>query len=129
MPPARISTQALSRHLLTETPGVRRIVRALRRTVLSTAPHAAESFKFHVLCYFQDDAWFKSIGGNVCMIEIKGGEVLLSFIHGAKVPDPAGLMFGKGKSKRFVRVPSVAFAKSKSVAALVKAASRVDLFE
>ncbi len=129
MPPPRLSARALAEHLLPETPEVRHTVRALRAAVLKAAPEAAEAFKFHVLCYYRDDAWLKSIGGNICMIEIKRGKVLLSLIHGAKVPDPAGLMFGTGKFKRFVRVPDAAFAQSRPVAALIRAAAGTELFE
>jgi len=124
-----LSARALTGHLLAETAAVRRTVRALRRTILKAAPTAAEAFKFHVMCYYRADAWLGAIGGNICMIEIKRGEVLLSLIHGAKVPDPAGLMFGKGRYKRFVRVPGPEFARSKPLASLIRAAAATELFD
>lgn len=122
-PPRRLSSSALRAHLRAETPAVRRTVLALRKAILAAAPAAAEGIKFHALAYYHDDAFFKSIGGNICMIEVKKGRVVLSFIRGAGLPDPAGLMYGSGKAKRFVDVPDAAFAASREVAALLRAAA------
>ena len=121
--PLRLSRIALAEHLRGESSAARRTVLALRRTILATAPLAAESIKFHVLAYYHDDAFFKSIGGNICMIEVKKGKVILSFIRGAGLPDPAGLMYGSGKHKRFVEVADAAFAATTEVAALIRAAA------
>lgn len=109
--------------MLDQPPATRRIVESLRATVLAAAPKAAEAFKFRVFCYFHDDAYFGAIGGNICMIEIKEGGVLLSFIHGSLLPDPRGLLLGKGKFKRFARVPDEATAKSRAIKGLVRAAA------
>lgn len=103
----------------------RKIVEALRATVLAAAPHASEAFKFHVLCYFHADAYFGSIGGNICMIEVKRGEVLLSFIHGSLVTDPRGLLLGKGKFKRFALVPDEKTARGRAITDLVRAAAKL----
>ena len=111
--------------MLDQPPATRRIVEALRATVLAAAPKAAEAFKFRVICYFHDDAYFGSIGGNICMIEVKRGEVFLSFIHGSLLPDPRGLLLGKGKFKRFVRVPDEETAKSGAIKDLVRAAAKL----
>lgn len=102
---------------------MRRTVLALRRAILAAAPEAAEGIKFHALSYYHDDAFFKSIGGNICMIEVKKGRVALSFIRGAGLPDPDGLMYGAGKQKRFVDVPDEAFAAKRELADLVRAAA------
>lgn len=59
------------------------------------------------------------------MIEVKRGEVFLSFIHGSLLPDPRGLLLGKGKFKRFVRVPDEATAKSRAIQNLVRAAAKL----
>lgn len=111
--------------MLDQPPATRRIVEALRATVLAAAPKAAEAFKFRVLCYFHDDAYFGSIGGNICMIEVKRGEVFLSFIHGSLLPDPRGLLLGKGKFKRFVRIPDQQTAASAPIKQLVLAAAKL----
>ncbi len=126
MAPSRLSRAALSLHLRAESPAVRRTALALRKAVLAAAPGAAEAIKFHVLAYYHEDAFFKSIGGNICMIEVKRGRVVLSFIRGSGLPDPAGLLHGTGKHKRFVDVRDAAFAARREIAGLVKAAAAQD---
>lgn len=125
MPPPRLSRAQLADHLVLESAPVRRLVLALRACVLKAVPAAAEAFKFHTLCYYHADAWFGSIGGNICMIEIKKGKVLLSFIHGAGLADPDRLLFGKGNSKRFMCIPDAAFAARPQVRALIRAAAEL----
>ncbi len=97
----------------------------LRTTVLAIAPDASEAFKFRVLCYYHAGASFGSIGGNICMIEVKHGAVLLSFIHGSLLPDPRRILSGKGKFKRVVRVHDEASAKSAVIKHLVRAAAKL----
>ncbi len=123
--PARLSATALSQHLLTKSAATRKLVRALRKTILSAAPAATEAIKFHVLCYFHNDSFFGSIGGNICMIEIKKNQILLSFIHGAALPDSKCLLYGSGKNKRFMKIPDHAAATSKHTVALIKAAAKL----
>jgi hypothetical protein len=123
MSPQRLSAAALADHLILESVQVRRVARALRGAVLRAAPTAAEAIKFRALCYFHADAWFGAIGGNICMIEVKRGSVLLSFVHGAGLPDPGGLLRGGGKAKRFVPVPDAELARSPAIRALVRAAA------
>ncbi len=135
MMPPRLSAKALAEHLLLEPTAAARTVRALRAVVLHTAPEVAEAIRFGVLCYYRADAFFKSIGGNVCMIEIKDvpparrrtepaatRQVRLAFIHGASLPDPHGLLRGTAKAKRFVPIPDAAAASRPEVAALLRAA-------
>ncbi len=46
----------------------------------------------------------------------------LCFIHGAKLPDPKGLLMGSGNQTRFIRLPSAAVLKTAGVEALLRAA-------
>lgn len=112
-------------HLLGEPAPTRKIVEKLRAAVLAAAPHATEAFKFRVLCYFHADACFGAIGGNICMIEVKRGDVFLSFIHGSLLPDPHALLAGKGKFKRFVRIPDEQTAGGTPIKNLVRAAAKL----
>lgn len=109
--PDRLSRARLDEWLRFHPPAVRRLVRVLREVVLKAAPGAAESVKFGVLSYYHPGAWFGSIGGNICMIEVKGDRVLLSFIRGALLDDPGGVLGGAGKFKRFVAVADEAGAR------------------
>ncbi|MBL8761835.1 MAG: DUF1801 domain-containing protein [Phycisphaerae bacterium] len=93
--------------------------------MLAAAPHASEAFKFRVLCYYHTDAYFGAIGGNICMIEVKDGDVFLSFIHGSLLSDPHALLAGKGKFKRFVRVPDQHAAAGAPIKNLVRAAAKL----
>lgn len=129
---SRLSPAQLADHLVLEEPATRRLVLALRRAVLKAAPQASEAVKFRVLCYFHGDAFFKSIGGNICMIEVKpgrGGRVVLSFIRGVLVEDPDGLLCGKGKFKRFVPIGSETEAGSQRIAGLIKRAAVLEPWE
>lgn len=127
MAPPRVSARTLRDLLIVEQPPVARLVRQVRQLVLATIPRAAEALKFRVLCYFHEDAFFGAIGGNICMIEVKDGRrcvrhVTLSFIHGALLPDPRGLLHGSAKCKRFVPIPDLAAAQRPEVVALLRAA-------
>jgi hypothetical protein len=92
--------------------------------VFRVAPGASEAVRFNCICYFEAGKHFGAIGGNICMIEAKGDGVRLSFIHGAVLKDPMGLLRGAGKHKRYVEVTSAAVARSEAIALLVRGAAR-----
>lgn len=48
----------------------------------------------------------------------------LCFIHGARLPDPTGILLGSGKQTRFIRVPSPEVLDEPAVRALMTAAVR-----
>ena len=128
MPPARLTAARLADHLVLEPPATRRLVRLLRRNILKAVPAAAEAVKFHALCYYHADAFFGAIGGNICMIELPrkpGAPVMLSFIHGAHLADPHGLLGGRGKSKRFIPIETVDAASDRRIIALVRSAAKL----
>lgn len=120
MPPPRLAAEQLRDHLLLESDATRRLVEHLRRIVLRAAPQAAEAIKFGALSYFHLDAPFGSIGGNICMIDVKRGQVTLGFILGAKLHDPRGLLRGSGKSKRFVPIADRNAAADPRLVALIR---------
>lgn len=120
---ARLKSVDLDEFLANEPQTVRKLVLRLRRMVLAAAPHAAEDIKFNSLSYYHADVPFGSIGGNICMIEARRGKVVLSFIHGAGLPDPHKLLRGRGKAKRFIPIASEASADDPRVIALVNAAA------
>ena len=124
----RLSRASLADHLDLESPSTRRLVRALRRVVLRAVPNATEAVKFRVLCYYHADAFFGAIGGNICMIELPRGRrstVTLSFIHGARLPDPHRLLQGRAKIKRWVAVPDLRAATDPRLAVLIRAAAKL----
>jgi hypothetical protein len=127
--PARLKRRQIDAHLAGESADVRRLALRLRRMILSRVPRAAEAIRFNSLCYYHDGVPFGAIGGNICMIEVRPTRqqprVLLSFIQGASVKDPHGLLRGKGKAKRFVPIPSLVAADDPRIDALVRAAAEV----
>lgn len=101
---------------------VRRLALEARALVLETEPTLSEKIAFHALCYFKPDAPYGAIGGNVCLVSIRGGELELAFLHGASLPDPAGLLCGDGKAKRRIAVRSRDALLQPVVADLIRAA-------
>lgn len=118
--PERLSPAALRDHLAAETGEVCGIVRQLRRKIIAVVPEATEAIKFRAISYFFGDAAFGSIGGNICMIETRDEQVRLSFIHGATLTDPHGLLRGAGKAKRYVPIVSREAAADPRLAELVR---------
>jgi hypothetical protein len=94
----------------------------LRDFVLRTTPAVDEAIRFHALCYFKPGLRYGAIGGNVCMIAPKQACIRLDFIHGAFLPDPAGLLQGSAKSKRYVEIHSARDIQRGPIQALLRAA-------
>lgn len=115
----------MARHLAKCPDELGDIVLALRGVVLKNAPEADESIKFGALSYQLPNAEYGAIGGNVCLIDFRKGQVTLGFIHGASLPDRSGLLLGTAKSKRFLIIRTVADARRRAAGALIKAAISV----
>lgn len=96
----------------------------LRALVLQTVPQAAEAVKFGSLAYYRPGESFGCIGGNICMIEMRGDRVRLSFIHGASLTDPRSLLLGRAKAKRFIEIRSLSDLRRPGLRALVDEAGR-----
>jgi hypothetical protein len=120
----RLSAEELAAFLVGRPPRVRALVLEMRDLVRRCAPESVEAVRFACLCYFLPDQPFGSIGGNVCLIEIHGREVRLSFLHGSSLPDPGRLLAGTAKAKRFVVIRSKTDPPRKGLEALVRGASR-----
>jgi len=60
-----------------------------------------------------------------CFISIAAASnrVGLCFIHGATLPDPAGILSGSGKQTRFVRLPSAEMLEQPELQALLNVAA------
>ena len=99
---------------------------ALRELVLGVVPQVTEAIKFHSLCYFKPDMPYGSIGGNVCGIGEHKGTVYVSFIHGASLPDPDGLLQGTGKAMRKIPIASATDLKQPALKKLILASFRHD---
>ncbi len=103
----------------------RAIVAALREVVRRTVPDAAETVLWGGLSYHTP--WVGGrVKGAVCQVGAKGGEVRLEFIHGIRLADPAGLLRGDRRSKRYVAIRSEAEARRPEIEALIRDASAID---
>ena len=123
MKPARLTAAQFADHLALKPPAVRQLLRKVRYVVLKTVPRAAESVKFGCLCYYYPDLPFGAIGGNICLIEVRRGAVALSFIHGARLPDPHRLLKGRGKAKRFISIAHLHLVANPHLIELIRAAA------
>ena len=103
-------------------PPVAKVLRACRATMRRRMPTAVElvydNYNFFVIGYCSTPK------ASDCIVSLatsaKG--VGLCFIHGAKLPDPKGLLLGSGKQTRFIRLPTAATLKTTGVEALLQAA-------
>ena len=94
----------------------------LRDFVLEVAPEVAETIAFNALCYYKPGQPYGVIGGNVCMIGLRGDRLELGFIHGASLPDPDGLLQGTGKASRHIELHSVKDIHRRAFKRLIRAA-------
>jgi hypothetical protein len=101
------------------------IAMGLRDLVVSIAPQAEERILWRGLSY-NDPNRGGPVKGSLCQIEFHPGHVRLSFIHGAYLPDPRGLLEGERKAKRFVKLFTYADVPWDELADLIEAASRLD---
>jgi hypothetical protein len=111
--------------MLDRVPADRRpLVAALRRTIRATVPHATETLLWGGLSYHRPEIGGR-VKGSVCQITWKGAGVRLEFIHGVKLPDPAKLLEGRLRSKRFVPIASQAEASRPQVVTLIREAASI----
>ncbi len=99
---------------------------AARDLVLDVAPALDETIAFHALCYYRGGIPYGVIGGNVCLIAEKRGRLQLSFLHGAFLDDPTGLLTGSAKSKRAFEVRDAGDLANPALVGLIRAAARCD---
>jgi hypothetical protein len=103
-------------------PKHRRTIRAARQALRKRFPTANE------LAYDNYNFFVIGFGPNErpsdCFVSIAAAAngVGLCFIHGASLPDPAGILSGSGKQTRFVRLPSAEVLEQPEVRGLLRAA-------
>ena len=104
-------------------PAHQRLIRAVRHALRRRFPTAYElaydNYNFFVLGYGP------TARPSDAIISIAAGAngVGLCFIHGARLPDPEGILLGSGKQTRFIRVESTAVLTRPAVRTLVAAAA------
>ena len=103
---------------------LRRLLSA-RRAILKAVPACHERVKWGALSYQKPDP-DAAVKGGICQLYHWRGQVLVGFIHGAFLPDPARLLQGTAKAKRTLPIPDAAFLKDKRFLDLLRAAARFD---
>ena len=93
----------------------------LRSLILSSAPNASEKRVWDTLCYFDEERG-GPIKGSICQIEVKGKNLRLSFIHGAFLKDPEGLLKGDAVAKRHILIEDPGEREKKYLADLISQA-------
>ncbi len=118
-------TRSIQKMLATVPPHLQEIVLELRNLVAEVAPGVTEKVHSKGFSYF-----FKERGGPVsaglCFIDILADHVRLGFIHGAFLPDPAGLLVGEAKYKKHLRIDSFESADWDYLKALITASAAFD---
>src|SRR6202011_810196 len=99
------------------------VIRAARKILRKRIPTATElvydNYNFFVIGYGPTERPSDAI----VSIAAAANGVGLCFIHGARLPDPAGILQGSGKQTRFVGLPSAEILEKPEVQALLKAAA------
>jgi hypothetical protein len=102
--------------------GHQALIRSARKALRKRFPTANElvydNYNFFVIGYAPTER------PSDCFTSIAAAAngVGLCFIHGARLPDPAGLLLGSGKQTRFIRLESAAVLRRPAVEALLAAA-------
>ena len=97
----------------------------LEDEVVDIAPYATEKIQWKGLSYY-DASRGGVVKGGICQIEVHDEHVRLSFIHGAFIDDPHGLLGGDRLSKRYVRLESYESAPWEQLGELIRAAAKFD---
>jgi hypothetical protein len=104
-------------YLTDQPPRNRTIIRALRKFVSRVSPRLRESVKWGNGCWVKGDA-------PVAYVYSAPDHVQFGFFRGAALEDPRGLLAGKGKFVRHIRLRKSADIDDRAFAALLRQAVR-----
>lgn len=126
MPRSGFLTSAeVERFLWLTPPNIKEIALELRNLVASICPHATERILWGGLSY-HDSVKGGPVKGAICQIEIDRNRLRLSFIHGARLKDPSGLLEGDRLSKRYIVLDSYGSTPWEAIGDLVGQAAALD---
>jgi hypothetical protein len=123
--PAFHSIYEIERFLERKPEAFKDIVFELRNLVAEIVPQATEKILWGGLSYYNTTRG-GAVKGGICQIEIHADHVRLSFLHGAFLPDPQGLLQGKRLAKRYVRLEAYESAPWEYLKELIRASSQFD---
>jgi len=105
-------------YLADQLPRNQTIIRALRKLVRRVSPKLRESVKWGNGC------WLNTDDAPVSYVYSAPDHVQFGFFHGAALTDPKGLLQGKGKFVRHIRLLKTGDIDERACAALLKQAVR-----
>jgi hypothetical protein len=120
-----LSNAEVERFLNRHPAPLREIALELRNLVAMVAPQASERILWGGLSYY-DAQKGGPVKGGICQIELQAGVVRLSFIHGAFLDDPCGLLEGKQRYKKYVTLHSYDETPWEELEALMRASAMFD---
>ena len=98
-----ISLAALEQHLQHLPQDWLDTIIEIRNIVAGLCPQAVERLDRNGITYY-DARRGGPVKAGICQIFYKEDHLRLAFIHGACLPDPAGLLQGETYPKRFIRL-------------------------
>lgn len=103
-------------------PEIQRLIRSSRAALRKYLPTAVElvydNYNFFVIGYGPNERASEAILSLAAYARGVG----VSFIHGATLPDPKGILKGAGKQNRYLTLAAASELRSPAVAALIRAA-------
>jgi len=112
------ATKPVDTYLAALPAALQLIASSLREIIRKAAPNLEEGMKWNVPCY--------SATANVCAIIAYKNHVNLAFYRGSELTDREGRLEGTGKGMRHVKVRTQREIRKKALAALIKAAAKLD---
>lgn len=123
-----LSLSEVERFFAKDPPALLEIILELRNQIFNIAPDTTELIQWKGISYY-DASRGGTVSANLCQIHIVAGCVHLGFIHGVHLPDPAHLLQGNGKSKRFVSLCNFDTTPWPAIEALLRASSQFDPYQ
>jgi hypothetical protein len=120
-----LSTAEVERFLQRHPANLVEIALELRNLVAVIAPQASERILWGGLSY-HDAQRGGPVKAGICQIELQPDHVRLSFIHGAFLPDPIGLLVGKQRYKKYVELHSYEETPWEQLEELIRASAEFD---
>lgn len=123
-----LSIHEIEEYFKSADPRLLEIVLELRNVIASVAPEVTEMIQWKGISYF-DAARGGTVSAGICQVHIVDGKVRLGFIHGAFLRDPAHLLTGRRKVKRYLEIESYESAPWEDIQALIKESSEFDPYK
>lgn len=115
-----LTSAEIERHFIATPAHLLDIVLEIRSLVAAEAPAATERIRGNTLSYFIESRG-GPVSAGVCGLTVESDHVRLFFPLGAFLPDPAGLLRGKGLGMRYIPLKSYDDTPWDDLAALIQA--------